>query len=127
MSAVLDESDAAGLSQAIALRYRASDDVEESQRFRRYRCASAETVTAAAQSEMALDIPEHQDIEQAVGDPIARYLVSISGLPAIRQFAAQRKTGLCETLPQPAAFAELEQEMLLQLFIDAGNADEEGR
>jgi len=39
MGAVLDESDAAGFGQTIALRYRASDDVEEPQRFRRYRCA----------------------------------------------------------------------------------------
>ena len=76
---------------------------------------------------MALDITKQQDVEQAVGDPIAQRRPSIGGLPAVRQFAAQRKAGFCETLPQPAALAELEQEMLLQLFLDTGNPDEAGR
>ena len=48
-------------------------------------------------------------------------------LPAVRQFAAPGEAGLHEALPQPAALAEPEQEILLQLFVDAGNADEEGR
>src|SRR5260370_3078547 len=30
-------------------------------------------------------------------------------------------------LPQPPALAKLEQKMLLQLFVNAGNADEKGR
>ena len=48
-------------------------------------------------------------------------------LPPVRQFAAECETGLREALPQPAALAEPEQEILLQLLVDAGNADEKGR
>jgi hypothetical protein len=66
MGAGLDEGDAAGFGQAVALRYRAADDVEEPQRFRRYRRAGAKPVTAARKPEMPLDVPEQRDVEQPI-------------------------------------------------------------
>ena len=74
---------------------------------------------------MALDVAEQQNVEQCVSDAVEPGVGAV--LPAVRQFAAAGETGLRESLPQPAALAELEQEILLQLLVDAGNADEEGR
>ena len=74
---------------------------------------------------MALDVAEQQHVQQRVAEAVEPG--SGPGLPAVRQSAAPGKTGFDKALAQPAALAEPEQEALLQLFVDAGNADEEGR
>ena len=126
MAVGLDEGDAAAFGQAVALRHRAADDVEEAQRLRRNRGAGAEPVTAAGEPEMALDVAEQQDVEQRV----SRCGRARSSLPFCRRsdnLRPQAKQAFANRLPQPAALAEPEQEILLQLLVDAGNADEEGR
>jgi hypothetical protein len=121
----LDEGDTAAFGQPVALRHRAANDVEEAQRFRRDRRAGAEAVTAAGEAEMTLDIAEQQDVQQRVAEAIEPGRGP--GLPAVRQLAAPGKAGLDEALAQRPAFAELEQKTLLELFVNAGDADEERR
>src|SRR4051794_25173454 len=74
---------------------------------------------------MALDVAEQEKIEQAVGGAIEPCIGTV--LPAIGQFSTPGETRLREALPQSSAFPEPEQEILLQLLVDAGNADEKGR
>src|SRR3954463_4707040 len=74
---------------------------------------------------MALNIAKQEKIEQAVRGANEPCIGTV--LPAIGQFSTPGKTGLREALPQPSAFSEPEQEILLQLLVDAGNADEKGR
>ncbi len=116
MALGLDEGDAAALGQSIALRHRATDDVEEAQRLRRNRGAGAEPMPAGGEAEMALQIAEHQQIEQAKRGTVE--YVGRAGLPSVGQRAAPGKARPGKALPQPAALAEPEQEALLKLFID---------
>src|SRR6478672_5420149 len=74
---------------------------------------------------MALDVAEQENVERCVSDLVEPGVAAV--LPPVRQFAAPGETGLRESLSQLAALAESEQEILLQLLVDAGNADEKGR
>src|SRR6267142_6929946 len=82
-------------------------------------------MAAAREPEMALDVTEQDDVEQGVSCAIEPGIGAV--LPPVGQFASPGETGLRDSLPQLAALAELEQEILLQLLVDAGNADEKGR
>ncbi len=82
-------------------------------------------MTAAGKAEMALDIAEQQDVQHRVAETIEP--ARGSGLPAVRQFSAQGKTGFDKALAQPAALAKPEQETLLELFVNAGNTHKERR
>src|SRR5260364_163288 len=121
----LDEGDATALGQAVTLRNRTADDVEEAQRLRRDRGAGTEPMPAVGEAEMTLQIAEHQHIEQAERRAIEQ--VGLAGLPSVGQRAAPGETRSCKALPQPAAFAEAEQKALLKLLVDSRYADEEGR
>ena len=90
----LDEGDAAAFGQSIALRHRAADDIEEAQRLRRDRGAGAETVTAACEPEMALDVAEQENVEQCVSELVEPGVAPV--LPPVRQFAAECETGFRE-------------------------------